>query len=100
MVIGLLILGWFFLRTRYKLNNRINQPLEDLNSSREATFNMENIEVYILNNIKTITAESLREDSGMSKNVFYKVFNQYYDITPKQLIESIRRDHQRRKKSD
>ena len=100
LVIGLLILGWFFLRTRYKLNNRINQPLEDLNSSREATFNMENIEVYILNNIKTITAESLREDSGMSKNVFYKVFNQYYDITPKQLIESIRRDHQRRKKSD
>jgi len=100
LVIGLLILGWFFLRTRYKLNNRINQPLEDLNSSREAPFNMENIEVYILNNIKTITAESLREDSGMSKNVFYKVFNQYYDITPKQLIESIRRDHQRRKKSD
>jgi AraC-like DNA-binding protein len=100
LVIGLLILGWFFLRTRYKLNNRINQPLEDLNSSREATFKMENIEVYILNNIKTITAESLREDSGMSKNVFYKVFNQYYDITPKQLIESIRRDHQRRKKSD
>jgi AraC-like DNA-binding protein len=100
LVIGLLILGWFFLRTRYKLNNRINQPLEDLNSSREAPFNMENIEVYILNNIKTITAESLREDSGMSKNLFYKVFNQYYDITPKQLIESIRRDHQRRKKSD
>ncbi|MFO0469121.1 MAG: hypothetical protein ACK5ZX_07415, partial [Bacteroidota bacterium] len=100
LVIGLLILGWFFLRTRYKLNNRINHSLEDLNSSREAPFNMENIEVYILNNIKTITAESLREDSGMSKNVFYKVFNQYYDITPKQLIESIRRDHQRRKKSD
>lgn len=100
LVIGLLILGWFFLRTRYKLNNRINQPLEDLNSSREAPFNMENIEVYILDNIKTITAESLREDSGMSKNIFYKVFSQYYDITPKQLIESIRRDHQRRKKSD
>ena len=100
MIIGLLILGWLFLRTRYKLNNRINQPLEDLNLSREAPFNMENIEVYILNNLKTITAESLREDSGMSKNIFYKVFSQYYDITPKQLIESIRRDHQRRKKSD
>jgi len=100
LVMGLLILGWLFLRTRNKLNNRINQSLEDLNSSREAPFNMENIEVYILNNIKTITAESLREDSGLSKNVFYKVFSQYYDITPKQLIESIRRDHQRRKKSD
>lgn len=99
VTIGFLILGWLFLKTRYKLNNRINQPLEDLNSSREAPFNMENIEVYILNNIKTITAESLREDSGMSKNVFYKVFSQFYDITPKQLIESIRRDHQRRKKN-
>lgn len=72
MIIGLLILGWLFLRTRYKLNNRINQPLEYLNSSREAPFNMENIEVYILNNIKTITAESLREDSGMSKMYFTK----------------------------
>ena len=54
VTIGFLILGWLFLKTRYKLNNRINQPLEDLNSSREAPFNMENIEVYILNNIKTI----------------------------------------------
>lgn len=99
LLVSLLFLGWFFLRTRYKLNDQINYQLEDINSSKEAPFNMENIEVYILNNIKTITAESLREESGMSKNIFYKVFSQYYDITPKQLIESIRRDHQRRKKS-
>jgi AraC-like DNA-binding protein len=98
-VLGLSMVGWLFLRANAQTKNR-NYPHSEISQTPDSPpFTMENIEVYILNNIKTITAESLREDSGMSKNVFYKAFSQYYDITPKQLIESIRRDHQRRKKS-
>jgi AraC-like DNA-binding protein len=91
---------YLFLKTKRKVKNiaplfnNENEPVDN-----KPPFTMENIEVYILNNMSTITAESLREDSGMSKNLFYKAFSQYYDITPKQLIETIRRDHLRRKKN-
>jgi translation initiation factor 2B subunit (eIF-2B alpha/beta/delta family) len=44
--------------------------------------------------------DKLREDSGLTKNVFYKVFNQYYDITPKGLIDILREERMNsRKKS-
>ena len=91
---------YLFVNTKRKVKNiapvfnNENEPLDI-----KPPFTMENIEVYILNNMSTITAESLREDSGMSKNLFYKAFSQYYVITPKQLIETIRRDHLRRKKN-
>ena len=91
---------YLFVKTKRKVKNiaplfnNENEPVDN-----KPPFTMENIEVYILNNMNTITAESLREDSGMSKNLFYKAFSQYYDITPKQLIETIRRDHLRRKKN-
>ncbi len=91
---------YLFVKTKRKVKNitplfnNENEPVDNI-----PPFTMKNIEVYILNNMSTITAESLREDSGMSKNLFYKAFSQYYDITPKQLIETIRRDHVRRKKN-
>jgi len=55
-------------------------------------YSMNNIEYYIIEHINTINVDKLREDSGLTKNVFYKVFNQYYDIAPKQLIEIIREE--------
>lgn len=67
---------------------RVNKPM----------FTMDNIEAFILKNIETITAESLRESSGMSKYIFYKNFSQHYDISVKQLIENLRQDHQKWKK--
>jgi hypothetical protein len=63
-------------------------------------YNMNNIEYYIIEHIDNINVDKLREDSGLTKNVFYKVFNQYYDITPKALIEIIREERMNsRKKS-
>lgn len=61
-------------------------------------FTMENIEVFILRNIDSINAESLREASGLSKYIFYKNFSRYYDISPKQLIENLRKVHFSKKK--
>ena len=65
----------------------------------EPQFSMENIEVFILKNIESITAESLREASGYSKYIFYKNFSRYYDISPKQLIENLRKVHLSKKKN-
>jgi ligand-binding sensor domain-containing protein len=63
-------------------------------------YSMNNIEYYIIEHINTINVDKLREDSGLTKNVFYKVFNQHYDIAPKQLIEIIREERiNSRKKS-
>jgi hypothetical protein len=63
-------------------------------------YSMNNIEYYIIEHINTINVDKLREDSGLTKNVFYKVFNQHYDIAPKQLIEIIREERMNsRKKS-
>lgn len=62
-------------------------------------FTMENIEVFILKNIDSINAESLREASGLSKYIFYKNFSRYYDISPKQLIENLRKVHLSKKKN-
>ncbi len=63
-------------------------------------YNMSKIEHYIIENIDTINVDKLREDSGLTKNVFYKVFNQHYDIAPKQLIEILKEERiNSRKKS-
>jgi hypothetical protein len=63
-------------------------------------YNMNNIEYYIIEHIDNINVDKLREDSGLTKNVFYKVFNQYYDITPKGLIDLLREERMNsRKKS-
>lgn len=98
--ISSLLFMYFFVKTNRKVKNIASGfKIENDPEDSKPPFTMENIEVYILNNMNTITAESLREDSGMSKNLFYKAFSQYYDITPKQLIETIRRDHLRRKKN-
>ena len=87
----------------FKTKNRIRNNVTISNKNefvgKQPPFTMENIELYILSNINTITAESLREDSGMPKNQFYKTFSRFYDITPKQLIETIRREQLSRKKN-
>ena len=61
-------------------------------------YNMSNIEKYILDHVDDITVEKLREDSGYTKNVFYKIFSRYYDVTPKQLIDSIKEESIRKKR--
>jgi AraC-like DNA-binding protein len=91
---------YFYLKTKRRINNSLTDQIEENSTATgQLLYTMESIEAYILKHIKTITAESLREDSGLSKNLFYKSFSQHYDITPKQLIETIRRDHLRRKKN-
>jgi hypothetical protein len=91
---------YFYFKTKRRINHSLTEKVvENGTFIGQPPFTMENIEVYILKNIKTITAESLREDSGLSKSLFYKSFSQHYDITPKQLIETIRRDYLRRKKN-
>lgn len=91
---------YFYFKTKRRINNSVPYQRQDIVAdSGQPLFTMETIEAYILKNIKIITAESLREDSGLSKSLFYKSFSQHYDITPKQLIETIRRDHLKRKKN-
>lgn len=99
IIFGSLLTIYLILKTKRITNNPPGFKTENDPEDSKPPFTIENIEVYILKNLSTITAESLREDSGMSKNLFYKAFSQYYDITPKQLIETIRRDHMRRKKN-
>jgi AraC-like DNA-binding protein len=93
-----------------KLNNRhkIDIPVDEKNEpfieekSYEGIgkYDMSKIEHYIIENIDTINVDKLREDSGLTKNVFYKVFNQHYDIAPKRLIEILKEERiNSRKKS-
>jgi hypothetical protein len=80
---------------------RIDPDLtEEMAHEGVGKYNMNNIEYYIIEHIDYINVDKLREDSGLTKNVFYKVFNQHYDIAPKQLIEIIREERMNsRKKS-
>jgi len=89
-------------------NSSLIQPSSsiDMDTTKEMAhegigkYNMNNIEFYIIEHIDNINVDKLREDSGLTKNVFYKVFNQHYDIGPKQLIEIIREERMNsRKKS-
>jgi len=63
-----------------------------------SAYTMNNIEKYIKDHIEEITVEKLREDSGYTKNVFYRIFSEHYDTTPKQLIESIKEEKFRKRK--
>lgn len=66
----------------------------------KSAYTINNIEKYILDNLDDLTVEKLREDSGYTKNVFYKIFSQHYDISPKQLIDSIKEDKTRKRYSN
>jgi hypothetical protein len=66
----------------------------------KSAYTINNIEKYIMDNLDDLTVEKLREDSGYTKNVFYKIFSQHYDISPKQLIDSIKEDKTRKKYSN
>lgn len=83
---------------KYLVEKMPNLPIQPILVEGEPLFDMDNIELFILKNIDNITAESLRESSGMSKHTFYKNFSQKYDITVKKLIDTIRQDHQKWKK--
>jgi hypothetical protein len=78
---------------------RIDPDLtEEMAHEGVGKYNMNNIEYYIIEHIDNINVDKLREDSGLTKNVFYKVFNQYYDITPKGLIDLLREERMNRRK--
>jgi AraC-like DNA-binding protein len=79
--------------------------IESNNESAQETpvksaYTINNIEQYIMDNLDDLTVEKLREDSGYTKNVFYKIFSQHYDISPKQLIDSIKEDKTRKRYSN
>ena len=99
----------FFIYHKWKLKRVIIENekrekllIEDSVSIEEEKvvkkYKMSNIEKYILDHIDDITVEKLREDSGYTKNVFYKIFSRYYDVTPKQLIDSIKEESVRKKR--
>jgi hypothetical protein len=96
-----------YINKKPKIHALIRPPSSiDMDTTEEMVhegigkYSMNNIEYYIIEHINTINVDKLREDSGLTKNVFYKVFNQYYDIAPKQLIEIIREERMNsRKKS-
>lgn len=99
-VLSSIIFIILFIKLKRKNINNATVLKDDKESAiNMPPFTMENIEIYILSNINTVTAEILRENSGLSKSNFYKDFSRYYDITPKQLIVTIRQDHLRRKKN-
>jgi hypothetical protein len=94
----------FYIYHRWKLNKVMNTKNIEFNIEDEpqilnsgSSFTMNNIEKYINDHIEDITVEKLREDSGYTKNVFYRIFSQHYDITPKQLIESIKEEKFRKR---
>jgi len=103
-IIFVIFLGFIaYYRHKIKKINERNKNTLGLNVTEESknvknNFSMNNIEKYILENLDNITVEKLREDSGLSKNVFYRVFAQQYDISPKQLIEKIKEESIRKKK--
>ena len=96
-----------YINKKPKIREIIQPPVRiDLDLTEEMAhegvgkYNMNNIEYYIIEHIDNINVDKLREDSGLTKNVFYKVFNQYYDITPKGLIDILREERMNsRKKS-
>lgn len=99
-VLSSIIFIVLFIKLKRKNINNATVLKDDKESAiNMPPFTMENIEIYILSNINTVTAEILRENSGLSKSNFYKDFSRFYDITPKQLIVTIRQDHLRRKKN-
>lgn len=110
LILTLGIILFLIIYMNRKLNNRPkidlpvyekNEPfIEEKSYGGIGKYNMSKIEHYIIENIDTINVDKLREDSGLTKNVFYKVFNQHYDIAPKRLIEILKEERiNSRKKS-
>jgi len=110
LILTLGIILFLIIYMNRKLNNRPkidlpvyekNEPFfEEKSYGGIGKYNMSKIEHYIIENIDTINVDKLREDSGLTKNVFYKVFNQHYDIAPKRLIEILKEERiNSRKKS-
>jgi hypothetical protein len=108
LAVGIILFLVIYMNRKLKNQHRIEIPvdkntepiIEEKLYGGIGKYNMSKIEHYIIENIETINVDKLREDSGLTKNVFYKVFNQYYDIAPKQLIEIVREERMNsRKKS-
>ena len=110
LILAVSIILFLVIYMNRKLNNRhrIDIPIdkytepiiEEKPYEGIGKYNMSKIEHYIIENIDTINVDKLREDSGLTKNVFYKVFNQHYDIAPKRLIEILKEERiNSRKKS-
>ena len=108
LAVGIILFLVIYMNRKLKNQHRIEIPvdkntepiIEEKLYGGIGKYNMSKIEHYIIENIETINVDKLKEDSGLTKNVFYKVFNQYYDIAPKQLIEIVREERMNsRKKS-
>lgn len=89
---------WKIKQVKNKKNTEFNIEDEPQMLNSGGSFTMNDIEKYIKDHIEDITVEKLREESGYTKNVFYRIFSQHYDITPKQLIESIKEEKFRKRK--
>ena len=108
LLVGIILFLVIYMNRKLKNQDRIEIPMdkytepfiEQKSYEGIGKYNMSKIEHYIIENIDTINVDKLREDSGLTKNVFYKVFNQHYDIAPKRLIEILKEERiNSRKKS-
>jgi hypothetical protein len=100
---------FFYFRSKVKRLKQLdqeksipNQNIEEqiIENEGEAKYKMSQIENYIIENIEDINVDKLREDSGLSKNMFYRVFSRYYDITPKRLINQLKDERFRVKRKN
>ncbi len=105
---GIILFLVIYMNRKLKNQDRIDIPIDKYTEpfieeklyQGIGKYNMSKIEQYIIENIDTINVDKLREDSGLTKNVFYKVFNQHYEIAPKRLIEILKEERiNSRKKS-
>jgi hypothetical protein len=105
---GIILFLVIYMNRKLKKQDRIDIPMDKYTEPfieeklyvGVGKYNMIKIEQYIIENIDTINVDKLRDDSGLTKNVFYKVFNQHYDIAPKRLIEILKEERlNSRKKS-
>ncbi|MDP4914983.1 MAG: hypothetical protein NWR46_11355, partial [Saprospiraceae bacterium] len=108
LAVSIILFLVIYMNRKLKNQDRIDIPIdkytepiiEEKPYEGIGKYNMSKIEHYIIENIDTINVDKLREDSGLTKNVFYKVFNQHYDIAPKRLIEILKEERiNSRKKS-
>lgn len=108
LAVGIILFLVIYMNRKLKTQDRIEIPvdnntepfIEEKLYEGIGKYNMSKIEHYIIENIETINVDKLREDSGLTKNVFYKVFNQHYDIAPKRLIDILKEERiNSRKKS-
>jgi hypothetical protein len=105
---GIILFLVIYMNRKLKNQDRIDIPMDKYTEPfieeklyvGVGKYNMIKIEQYIIENIDTINVDKLREDSGLTKNVFYKIFNQHYEIAPKRLIEILKEERiNSRKKS-